>query len=132
MAPARLTIPAREALERAGNTSAPTRDDLVLRYAEPGAQIWDVDMVRPVASLVVAHRVGYGSPPLYIRTAEEPPWDGEVSAAWEHAAWTLGCPHRLCGLALLWDEAGRVPGSRLCPRGHRSQLSHDCRRVDRA
>lgn len=45
--------------------------------------------------------------------------------AWhEFGAW-VPCP--TCGAALVWYEAGYVPGYRVCVRGHHAQLSADGR-----
>lgn len=126
----RLTIPAREALEAAGNT--------VERVAHD-RDIWRVTLVAPPAGLEVAipratDRYGVNGPvPSYcglaVRRADEPPWPNALEGPdavpwWDRGAW-IPCPR--CGAALVWWEAGYVAGHRVCLRGHHSQLAPDGR-----
>ncbi|MDE3097253.1 MAG: hypothetical protein KGK07_14790 [Chloroflexota bacterium] len=63
----------------------------------------------------------------------EPPYPGEWPEGkgitwWERDMWTP-CP--TCGAALLWCEAGAVPGWRICLAGHACQLADDGRSAKR-
>lgn len=108
----RLTIPAREALERRGNSidrppSSPGTPIVILRHP-------------PRHMCVVQTAEGLAG-----RMPEEPPWPGERDAdVWDRRAW-VPCPQRGCGAALLWCEAGYVPGWRICLAGHASQFGAD-------
>lgn len=114
----RLTIPARETLERAGNGLRPS--------TEPGR--WDITLRSPPTGLVDC-LIGTGSPGQPdeqhhgLRLEDEPPYPGEWPASavawWEQGQWTP-CPS--CGGALVWYEAGYAPGYRLCTAGHHVQL----------
>lgn len=117
----RMTIPVREALERAGNAIRQGRE----------AHVWDVELSRPVSLVVVQTLepipgVMYGgSPRVALRLEEEPEYPQEHAAAWwDRGAW-VACPS--CGAALVWYEAGYVPGYRICLGEHRhhAQLSGD-------
>jgi hypothetical protein len=129
----RMTIPVREAFAAAGNRF--WTDDA----GEP--ETWAVELRRPPPRLVMVLTGGSrpnpdGSSALdqrhALRLENEPRWPNEWRpslggvAWWEHGYWTP-CPVTGCGVALVWDEAGRVPGSRLCLAGHRSRLSNDGR-----
>lgn len=48
----------------------------------------------------------------------------DMTPRYDRGAW-MGCP--TCGAALLWCEAGFVPGWRICLGGHAVQLSEDGR-----
>jgi hypothetical protein len=114
----RMTIPVREALERAGNEVAP----------DPAAsQRWAVALRAPPAGLVLV-RVGADGADLALRMEDEPEWPGEWRAdsiAWHEVGDWTPCP--TCGAALVWYEAGYVPGYRICLDGHHAQLSADGR-----
>jgi hypothetical protein len=122
----RLTIPAREALERAGNVCAPTRTAWI-----GGPQLYTVTLRQPPEGIVeclIGHRTEQHHG---LRLTGEPEYPGEwpegKGIAWhEHSAW-LPCPK--CGSALVWYEAGYVPGYRICTghRHHHVQLSDDGR-----
>lgn len=123
--PLRLTIPAREALERAGN--------IVTRVADiAGCPAYSVELRRPPPEGVEICLIDYGAERYAeqhrgIRLAVEPPYPGEFSggiSCWERGDW-VPCPR--CGGALVWYEAGYVPGYRLCTKGHHAQLSSDGR-----
>lgn len=118
LGPYRATIPALEALMRAGNI--PVASDLI-------AGQYDILLSHPPRGLVVVRILNTAD--IGLRLPCEPPYPGEVAAAWHEVADFTACH---CGSALLWDEAGRVPGARLCLDGHRVQLSDDGARVRRA
>jgi len=119
--PLRMTVPVREALAQAGN---------IVRASEPtadGQHQWEVTLTRPVP--VVLCLIGHGgSQHRGLRLADEPrylqEWNDSAIAWHERGDW-IGCPK--CGGALVWYEAGYVPGYRLCTRGHHALLSADGR-----
>lgn len=134
--PLRLTVPAREALIRAGNSVSVATDV----YVDPDpealdprrppslqrsrAQTWHVQLVRAPRGIERVWILSYGQY-AGLRLRDEPAYPGEISAAWwERGEWTP-CPR--CGLALVWYEAGYVPGYRICLAGHHAQLSDDGR-----
>lgn len=137
--PYRLTIPAREALELAGNRVealgdvdvAPpyTPGDALPPSARPALthQLYRITLVRPPAGLVEC-LIGHGDEQHRgLRMTDEPEypgeWEGEGVAWYERGQW-VPCPQ--CGSALVWYEAGYVPGYRICvERQHHAQLSHD-------
>lgn len=113
---ARLTIPAREALLRAGNT---------IDRPPMAAGLPVVTLHSPPPGLIVVMADVMGEQSIAVRTTGEPPWPHEFDAAWhERGAW-IPCP--TCGAALLWCEAGFVPGWRICLSGHAVQLAEDGR-----
>lgn len=112
----RLTIPAREALERAGN--AIDRPPSVA-----GLPVVTVRSPPPGLIVVIADVLGEQS--TAVRTAEEPAWPREFEAGWALRGQWVPCP--TCGAALLWCEAGFVPGWRICLSGHAVQLAADGR-----
>jgi hypothetical protein len=120
----RLTVPVREALEGAGNVAAPTHT--------PDGPIWTVTLQGTVPRGLAIVRIGRGATQqLGLRLAIEPEYPGEwpegAAIAWyERGAWCR-CPAPRCGRALVWYEAGYVPGYRVCTRGHHVQLSNDGR-----
>ena len=117
----RMTIPAREALAALG--------DLVEVDAvrDVGTVLWRVTLSRPPPSIVLGLVPTPAAADWCLRLDVEPEWPGEVAPAWwETGAW-VPCPHRGCGRALVWYEAGRVPGWRLCTAGHHARLSADGR-----
>ncbi len=104
----RMTIPARESLERVSIVH-----DNAYYYQRP-----------PTGLLpVLAPRMEAGAPTsgymLALRCADEPPFPGEMPNPdmWIEVDLTP-CPK--CGAALVWYEAGYVPGYRVCagPRHH--------------
>jgi len=119
----RLTIPAREALERAGNS--------VVQTHTPDGSRYSVEIIRPPVGLVLV-RVGGKSDDFALRMANEPPWPGEwpskAIAWWDRGDW-VPCPG--CGYGLVWNEAGYVPGWRICLAGHAAQLAADGRSAKR-
>jgi hypothetical protein len=114
----RLTVPAHEALVRAGNTVREAGyDGAFLRHT--------VILRRPPPGLVHVRICGTSDEAL--RLDIEPEYPSEVPGAWyEQGQWTP-CP--TCGFALVWYEAGYVPGWRICLQGHASQLSDDGRKA---
>jgi hypothetical protein len=110
----RLTIPAREAMERAGAKVTPEPcQDIV-----PTFTVSMYDRVPPglVAAVTMVAVPGSGGGLLRqfasLRLEHEPPWPGELAAdLWTLAAWTP-CPK--CGAPLVWYEAGYVPGYCVC------------------
>lgn len=121
----RLTIPAREALAAAGNRVDPGGADAY------GRERWIVTLVRPPASLVLV-LIGHGAEQHRgLRTDDEQAYPGEWTDGitwWERGGW-IPCPD--CGHALLWCEAGFVPGWRICLAGHAVQLAEDGRSAGR-
>lgn len=98
----RMTIPAREALERVS-----TVHDGAYYYQRPPIGLVTVlapviEEGAPTDSLMVA-----------LRCAGEPPYPGEIDQQdlWMEVDLTP-CPK--CGAALIWYEAGYVPGYRVC------------------
>lgn len=119
----RLTIPAREALEA-------LPDNVCLATWTPSGPRYAVTLVRPPVGLVVVRFVN-GTSDTGLRLDSEPEYPCECPAAWyEHGSW-VPCPEAGCGFALMWCEAGFVPGWRVCLGGHASQLSGDGRRAER-
>jgi len=97
----RLTIPAREALEAAGNTAA-------LR----GDYTYDVTLSGKVpANLVATSDEADGR--ACVRLSCEPPYPREFQNYWLQASW-VPCPK--CSHALIWYEENYVPGYRVCAR----------------
>lgn len=113
----RITIPARERLVQSGNRVTPSSDGR-----------WTVELHQPPQGLVYC-LIGYGNEQHNgLRCEDEPAypqeWPSDVIAWHEHGDW-VPCPK--CGGALVWYEAGYVPGYRLCTHGHHAQLSDDGR-----
>lgn len=134
----RVTIRAREALERAGNglealggisvTPPYTPGDALPPSAHPALahQLYRITLVRPPAGIVEC-LIGHGAEQHRgLRLAEEEAFPGEwpdgQGVAWhERGAW-VPCPS--CGSSLVWYEAGYVPGYRICvERQHHVLLS---------
>lgn len=140
----RATIPAVEALLAAGNRLAvagvEVRPGSVMQAAQLAAEHgWTVWLTTPAAGVVLVRApdpTGRTEPrwagawpeqrqvqsPVMVdalRLASEPEYPGEQPRrdAWEEARWTIGCPAKGCGRALLWAEAGYVPGWRVCAGG---------------
>ncbi len=119
----RLTIPAREALERAGNS-------IDRPPSATGTPI--VELRRPPRGrdrLVIVALIG--STDTAARMEDEPRWPGECDATTCVRGEWVPCPHPRCGRALVWYEAGYVAGYRICLRGHHAQLSPDGRSATR-
>lgn len=114
----RMTIPVRESLEAAGN--------VVFNSMTEGR--YDVLLHRPPKGLVLC-LIGHSAEQHSgLRTKDEPKYPQEWpdgSLAWHDYGDWVGCPK--CGGALVWFEAGYVPGYRLCTKGHHVQLSEDGR-----
>ena len=124
----RLTIPAREALDRAGNR-------VVLAHGATASEPrYNVTLIRPPAGLVLCI-IGRGTEQHRgLRLATEPEYPGEWPAssggiAWHERGQLVPCPE--CGHTLLWCEAGYVPGWRVCLAGHAAQLAGDGRSAKR-
>lgn len=119
--PYRMTIPAREALEAAGNvisrTDAPP--SLAPSYAVTVAGRMPRGIVECVIDGPAQHRG--------LRLDSEPEYPREMSGAvaWHDRGQWVPCPAPRCGRALVWYEAGYVPGYRVCTAGHHAQLSDD-------
>lgn len=131
----RMTIPAREALERMGNdvsvdgngTGPGVPDGSMLPSTfVTHHQTYRVTLRRPPAGVVLC-TIGRGAEQHRgLRLADEPEYPGEWSGdviAWHDRGDWVPCPQ--CGGALVWYEAGYVPGYRLCTSGHHVQLSRD-------
>lgn len=123
----RLTIPAREALERSGNpVAAPAPEE---RFGPPlpeEHQYYRVELRRPPAGLELA-LIGHGAGQHRgIRLESEPEYPGEwpsgAGVSWSERGELVPCPR--CGAALAWCEAGYVPGWRMCLDGHMAQLDN--------
>lgn len=123
----RLTIPVREALEAHHNivtritTSSDSSDDWY------SVRLSGIVPKGIVECLIDDNQQQYRG----LRLIHEPKYPGEWAeeeaiAWWERGAW-VPCPVRRCGRALVWYEAGYVPGYRVCTRGHHVQLSQDGR-----
>lgn len=115
----RLTVPAREALEKAGN---------VCKSLDDGT--WDVTLLAPPGGLelVRLQRWDSAEEQMALRLTQEPSYPGEgpaKSVAWHQRGELVPCPE--CGAGLVWYEAGYVPGTRVCLKGHGAQLSPDGR-----
>lgn len=118
----RLTVPAREALLRAGNRV------VCIRVVPAGAETWDVTLCGSVPPGLVLDVLGDATRAL--RLDDEPGWPGaypDSVVAWNERGEWIPCP--MCGAALVWWEAGYVPGYRICARAphHHAQLSEDGR-----
>lgn len=142
----RLTIPVREALVRLGNMCELRGADTI---ALPGPssvmrppslsrrwesyQVWRVTLGGVVPSDLTLCLIGDGLD-LHrgVRLANEPHYPGEWAKSgvpwWELGEW-VPCP--ACGAALVWYEAGYVPGYRVCAGRlhHHAQLAEDGRRA---
>jgi len=123
----RVTIPAREALERAGNVMTLTPPADIEQHIY-GATRFDVQLHEPPAGLVLC-LIGNNDQHHGLRLDNEPEFPGEwpegKGIAWHERGEWIPCPE--CGAALVWYEAGYVPGYRICLNGHHSQLSSDGR-----
>lgn len=117
----RLTIPVREALEHEGNR--------VTETVTPNGLQYTVELRRPPAGIVLC-LIGHRAEQHYgLRMVNEPEYPGEwpdgQGVAWHEWGEWVPCPK--CGAALVWNEAGYVPGYRICLKGHHVQLSEDGR-----
>lgn len=104
----RLTIPVREALQATGAEIS------ILSQAD---NTYTVTPGKTLPEGIVATRI-IGTNHLGLRMQNEPPYPGEIGeASWEQLDFTP-CPK--CGHALVWYEAGYVPGYRVCagPKHH--------------
>lgn len=125
--PLRLTVPARERLAQMGNRVAPW--DRARGPLEPNDHRWRVTLSGAVPHDLVVCRVGEGAVQcLALRLMDEPTFPDEYppeAVAWWERGDFVGCPE--CGSALVWCEAGYVPGYRVCtnPPHHHVQLSRD-------
>lgn len=126
----RLTVPAREALERAGNEIVEDG-----RWSAPpsaSGSTYRVTMRRPPGGIELV-LIGHGEAQHHaLRLTIEESYPGEwpiVGVAWHERGYLVPCPE--CGTGLQWNEAGYVPGWRICLRGHAAQLSEDGRSAER-
>lgn len=104
----RMTSPARDAVERV----ATVRDGAYYYQRPPSGVV-----------VVLAPVIEAGAPTMgrmsALRLADDPPFSGELE---NHDMWIevdlTPCPQ--CGAALVWYEAGYVPGYRVCagPQHH--------------
>ena len=134
----RLTIPAREAIERAWAQApeAQVRARGGLRAVKneidrppSAAGIPVVTLRTPPTGLTIVTVQCEGVQTLGARTVEDGQWPVEFEAPWwDRCAW-VPCP--TCGATLLWCENGFVPGWRICLSGHACQLSGDGRTAKR-
>lgn len=120
----RLTIPVSEALTRSGN--------LVKFASITPYQLHTVTLVGVVPAGIVECLISYGDEQhrgLRLRNEPEYPgeWPENKSIAWYERGQWVPCPAPKCGRALVWYEAGNVPGYRVCTAGHHAQLSADGR-----
>jgi hypothetical protein len=100
----RVTIPAREALVACGATI--TQEDNG-RFAVTLAT-----SKKAVPPGIVATHISGAIGGLALRMDNDPEYPGEIGHAyWEQVDFTP-CPK--CGAALIWYEAGYVPGYRVC------------------
>jgi hypothetical protein len=126
----RATITAIEAILKAGN-----RVEAGGIEVQPGAVFeaaqklysaqdsWRVYLIRPPKDIIVGH---INEPPFQtLRLENEPEFPGEYPAGWAERGTWMPCPK--CGTALLWAEAGYVPGWRICLNGHFARLPSDGR-----
>jgi hypothetical protein len=119
----RLTIPAREALERAGNRVTATGDCYSIWLSMPPRGL----------VIVTAPDLDGPNPRVHVtavRRRDEPPYPGErVADMWTRHEFSA-CPQ--CGAAIVWAEAGFVPGWRMCVQGgHALRISDDGTRLTR-
>jgi hypothetical protein len=115
----RLTIPCHEALERASNR------------VEDAGHTYRITLAGRIPLGVIEAVLGAGTEQHRgLRLDIEPPYPGEWpedAVAWYERGQWVPCPAPHCGRALVWYEAGYVPGYRVCTRGHHAQLSDDGR-----
>lgn len=107
----RATIPAREALQRAGHQVIVGQEyvDITL---DPKASLPDA-LVAVHVNRAADHGAGFYRD-VCLRLEHEPEYPGEYADdSWELAEW-MPCP--VCGAPLVWYEAGYVPGYRVCGR----------------
>lgn len=107
----RMTVPARERLEAATTG----RDERMVFFARPPAGI--VVVLAPVPG-------GHGLS-LAVRCDDEPEYPGEVPNTVDSWLPAMLTPCPACGAALVWYEAGYVPGYRVCAgaKHHHVRLS---------
>lgn len=126
----RMTVPAREALERAGNRVDHAGSPAVGALPRDLLIFFSTTLTGTVPRGILEVCIGHGNEQHWgLRMTDEP----EYPAEWpsdqvqrDYGAW-VPCPHRRCGRPLVWYEAGYVPGYRICTRGHHAQLSNDWR-----
>lgn len=123
----RMTIPVREALERAGNSIA---SDNPVGSPDDPCYAYRVQCTGTMPGGIVECLIGQGaSQHRGLRLRDETEYPGEMRGAvtwYEHGRWTP-CPRKRCARPLVWYEAGYVPGYRVCTRGHHARLSDDGR-----
>ena len=128
----RATIPAIEALIRAGNRVTMDGAEVGLGAVMQAAQLaatvaadgqdmgYVVYLTRPPKDMVrvdirTPHAQGGWTNMPGLRMSDEPPFPAEAKASWYDRLDAAPCPK--CGRALLWAEAGYVPGWRVCAGG---------------
>lgn len=118
----RLTNPAQEALKKTGNEARCTGDGT-----------WTVTLTGTIPKGLVLVFIDATPQGLGLRMADEPPYPREFpeAVAWYERGEFVPCPSRGCGRALVWYEAGYVPGYRICTAGHHVQVSEDGRSAAR-
>ena len=98
-----LTIPAKELLRARGATVEPGKTERTCNVTFPSKASVPTDLVVSIVDYKIA-----------VRLSSEPEWPGEHEADyWQRLAWQP-CP--VCGAAIMWYEAGYVPGYRVCAR----------------
>ena len=128
----RLTIPAGEALVRAGHRVESTGAAVYLAAIYQVCRVTLSGRSMP-DSLIVLCLIGHGSEQHRgLRLAIEPAYPDEWSASsgaihWHERGEWLPCP--TCGAPLVWYEAAYVPGYRVCTarQHHHSILAADGR-----
>lgn len=121
----RMTIPAQEAVIGGVNAVAE------MSWPEGGSgPRYAVCLAGKVPSGLVLCLIGHQDEQHRgLRMEGEPQYPGEWrdGIAWHEQGDWVPCPHRRCARALIWYEAGYVPGYRICTAGHHAQLSEDGR-----
>lgn len=113
----RLTIPAREALLACGALIEPVQapevlDPFTRQWVLADSEHYSVSLRQKCPADLVVCQIANGSSALCIRRRDEPKWPGcEVPDIWRQVDLTP-CP--MCSSALVWYEAGYVPGYRVC------------------
>lgn len=113
----RITVPAIEALEKAGNRVK------LCKEHKPVA-LYNVTLTHPINSIKLVRFNDYmGNQYTGLRLATEPEYPNELyyGVSWHERGDWVPCP--TCGASLVWYEAGYVPGYRICLNKHRVQLS---------
>ncbi len=110
----RVTVPAREELERVG---------CILTQTHIDPPLFDVRMsdIAPIG--MIATRI-LNTDHLGLRLEIEPKFPGEIGHAYYEQMAFTPCP--ICGATLVWYEAGYVPGYRVCVKApHHHSMPED-------